>query len=141
MNRQVATEALCTVLKNTNNAVLLEKYVYQQTKDVEEAIYIWCIYQVVGLLLQGTQPKQIATDVRAGRIGWCSPPYDTVAAKITEFDEYLVKPFEIAEGVVQCGKCQSWKTWSVQRQTRSQDEPMTTFSRCVVCGSQWSYSG
>ena len=56
-------------------------------------------------------------------------------------DDYLTKPFEVVDGVVTCPKCQGMKTWSVQKQTRSSDEPMTTFSRCALCNHQWSYSG
>jgi DNA-directed RNA polymerase subunit M/transcription elongation factor TFIIS len=144
MNRQVGVKALSKVLKQQKNCQTFEKYIFEQVEKAENAteLYLWCIYQVVGLLIQdASEMKSIAGAVKAGRIGWKSPTYDTVSAKIEEFDEYLAKPFEVVEGVVECGKCHSKKTWSVQRQTRSQDEPMTTFSRCVECGHQWSYSG
>ena len=88
-----------------------------------------------------SEMKSIASAVKSGKIGWKSPTYDSVSTKIEEFDEYLAKPFEVVEGVVECGKCHSKKTWSVQKQTRGSDEPMTTFSRCVECGNQWTYSG
>jgi transcription elongation factor S-II len=40
-------------------------------------------------------------------------------------------------GIFQCGKCRSWKTTYYQMQTRSADEPMTTFVSCVNCGKRW----
>ena len=36
-----------------------------------------------------------------------------------------------------CGKCKKRKVTYYQKQTRSADEPMTTFLTCVNCGNQW----
>lgn len=36
-----------------------------------------------------------------------------------------------------CGKCKERKCTYYQMQTRSADEPMTTFVRCVNCGNRW----
>ncbi len=36
-----------------------------------------------------------------------------------------------------CGRCQGRKTTFYQQQTRSADEPMTTFIRCTKCGNRW----
>lgn len=142
MNRQLGIQALEKVLKQPKNCQTFENYIFEQVKDSGPEIYLWCIYQVIGLLLQDmTAMKAIASSVKSGRIGWKSPSYDSVSDRINEFDEYLSKPFEVVEGVVQCGKCSSKKTWSVQKQTRGSDEPMTTFSRCVECGHQWAYAG
>lgn len=39
----------------------------------------------------------------------------------------------------QCGKCKQRKTTYFQMQTRSADEPMTTFVTCVNCGNRWKF--
>ena len=39
----------------------------------------------------------------------------------------------------QCGKCKQRKTIYYQMQTRSADEPMTTFVSCVNCGNRWKF--
>mmetsp|Transcript_3251 Transcript_3251/g.5932 ORF Transcript_3251/g.5932 Transcript_3251/m.5932 type:complete len:317 (-) Transcript_3251:106-1056(-) len=39
----------------------------------------------------------------------------------------------------QCGKCKQRKTRYFQMQTRSADEPMTTFVTCVNCGHRWKF--
>lgn len=39
----------------------------------------------------------------------------------------------------QCGKCRKWETTYFQMQTRSADEPMTTFVQCVNCGARWRF--
>jgi len=40
----------------------------------------------------------------------------------------------------QCGRCKERKTRYRQDQTRSADEPMTTFVTCVNCGNRWKFS-
>ncbi|KAF9105834.1 RNA polymerase II elongation factor [Mortierella sp. AM989] len=39
-----------------------------------------------------------------------------------------------------CGKCKGRKTRYYQMQTRSADEPMTTFVTCIGCGNRWKFS-
>ena len=41
------------------------------------------------------------------------------------------------EGIFKCGKCKSMKTTYFQMQTRSADEPMTTFVTCTNCNNRW----
>lgn len=41
---------------------------------------------------------------------------------------------------LQCGKCQQRKVSYTQAQTRSADEPMTTFCECGACGHRWKFS-
>ena len=38
-----------------------------------------------------------------------------------------------------CGKCYQRKCKYYQLQTRSADEPMTTFVTCVNCGNRWKF--
>ena len=44
---------------------------------------------------------------------------------------------ESKKGVYRCGKCKSWKTTYYQLQTRSADEPMTTYVTCMNCEKRW----
>lgn len=41
---------------------------------------------------------------------------------------------------MQCGKCKFMKVAYSQAQTRSADEPMTTFCECMNCGNRWKFS-
>ncbi|KAG9243396.1 transcription elongation factor s-ii [Calycina marina] len=41
---------------------------------------------------------------------------------------------------LRCGKCNQKKVSYTQAQTRSADEPMTTFCECTVCGNRWKFS-
>lgn len=42
-------------------------------------------------------------------------------------------------GMFTCGKCKGEKTTYFQKQTRSSDEPMTTFVSCLVCNNRWKF--
>ena len=39
----------------------------------------------------------------------------------------------------QCGKCRQRKCTYYQMQTRSADEPMTTFVTCINCNNRWKF--
>ncbi len=42
-------------------------------------------------------------------------------------------------GMFQCGKCKGTRTTYFQMQTRSADEPMTTFVTCLNCKNKWKF--
>lgn len=43
------------------------------------------------------------------------------------------------EGIFKCRKCNSKKTTYYQLQTRSADEPMTTYVTCLECDNHWKF--
>ena len=51
--------------------------------------------------------------------------------------EYLSREIKNQEGFFTCGRCKSKKTTYYQLQTRSADEPMTTFVSCLNCDRNW----
>ena len=46
---------------------------------------------------------------------------------------------ESYSGLLKCGKCKSMKTTYYQMQTRSADEPMTTYVTCLNCQHKWKF--
>jgi len=141
IDRNKGVKCFSFVLKHEKNCILLEKYIFEKCKNNIDK-YNWFIYQTIGMLLKDKQNmRNICNNVKEGNIGWKSPVYNDIAFKIEEHDDYLLKPVEVVEGVSTCPKCKNNKTWSIQKQVRGSDEPMTTFSRCVTCDYQWSYSG
>lgn len=44
---------------------------------------------------------------------------------------------QMSDGLFTCGKCKSKKTTYYQKQTRSADEPMTSFVTCYNCNNRW----
>lgn len=45
---------------------------------------------------------------------------------------------DVAKGAVDCKKCGSEETLSVEKQLRSADEPMTIRVTCLQCGYKWT---
>ncbi len=44
---------------------------------------------------------------------------------------------DISKGAIDCKKCGSEETLSIERQIRSADEPASIFSSCIQCGYKW----
>lgn len=62
---------------------------------------------------------------------------ELIQAKIKrDKNKYEVK-LEAATDTFKCRKCHSNKCTYYQMQTRSADEPMTTFVTCIECGNRW----
>ena len=56
--------------------------------------------------------------------------------RIRDKNKYEIK-LEASTDNFQCRKCKSRECTYYQMQTRSADEPMTTFVTCITCGSRW----
>lgn len=92
-------------------------------------------------LLEGEVKTRDLPDMKPYEL-WPTGPYDQTKRQ-REWDELrkrLAKEKddkENFEGMFTCGKCKSKKTKYYQMQTRSADEPMTTFVNCINCGKRW----
>jgi len=58
---------------------------------------------------------------------------DTYEEKLVETQDSEI------QGMFKCGKCKTYKTTYYQMQTRSADEPMTTFVTCHNCNNKWRF--
>ena len=140
--REKGRLALSTVLKK--NVHIIEKNIYKITKndnDKKHQNYNKIIYQTIGDIINGINIKIILENIKKGKIGWKHKMFDEVLNRLTEHDDFIVCPFEVEEGVTECKKCGSKRVFTYSKQVRSQDEPMTTFAKCVKCKSNWTYSG
>ncbi len=122
-------EAILSVGVTKENAKKLMSLI---PKHCDPKIKKRLVYQICGDVLLGRDTTE--------KLGWEHSMYDSIRKTLEEYEAYLVKPFDVVEGVVQC-VCGSKKTWSIQKQLRSCDEPMTTFYTCVECGHSAKYSG
>lgn len=59
--------------------------------------------------------------------------------KELEIEKIKAKNDEEYEGIFMCKKCKSKKTTYYQLQTRSADEPMTTYVTCTNCDNRWKF--
>ena len=135
------TEVMNIVLNQPKNVKTFNKYLGRLGLTDDDEMKR-AIYQTIGDITEGKSTlKEVLTRVKNKRVNWDHPMFDDMKKKIEEHDDYLVNPFEVAEGVIKCGGCGSMRTFSCQKQCRGGDEPMTTFSRCVDCGKTQTYSG
>lgn len=63
---------------------------------------------------------------------------EEVHAKMTR-DAMPFNKQEASTDMFKCGKCKQRKCTYYQMQTRSADEPLTTFVSCVHCGNRWRF--
>lgn len=62
---------------------------------------------------------------------------DLVAAKVARDKSQYEINMEAATEEFKCFKCKKRKCTYYELQTRSADEPMTTFVSCLLCGNHW----
>lgn len=63
--------------------------------------------------------------------------FDDIRLCIQEQEEFLNRPIEVEDGVIDCKKCGSRKTFSYAKQTRASDEGTTVFVTCAQCRHQF----
>lgn len=146
--RNKGKNALKTILNKEQNVIIIEKNIYKTTllnlkkyEDLEK-VYLFNIFQIVNELHLNKNIKlqQILKTIKDGNIYWKHAFFNNMIEKENEQDNFLVKPFEIEEGVLTC-KCGSSRVFSYSKQCRGGDESSTTFATCVACKAQWTYSG
>ena len=91
--------------------------------------------------------KIINKELRSGNIAnlshsglWPNGPYETTFQQrlaLSLKKEYINNKQENIEGFFECRKCKKKNTSYYQLQTRSADEPMTTFVTCINCNIHW----
>jgi DNA-directed RNA polymerase subunit M/transcription elongation factor TFIIS len=138
--RENGIKALECVLTNQKNIAVFERNIYE-TSNENENDYNRVLLQIIGDVSKGDLTLNvILRNIKEGRIGWNHHSFDEAIAYIEEQDDFIEHPFQVEEGVLEC-KCGSKKVFSFSKQTRSADEPMTTYAECVSCNSKWTYSG
>ena len=130
--------ALLTNLISEEHLLILEPYINKAYLNVEKYYtYDEFLYEIIGYYYKCNKNlNNLLTLLYKEQVGFNHPVYDTYKLKEIEEDNFITKPFEVEEGVMEC-KCGSKKTISFQRQVRSSDEGFTIFCQCVECGNKW----
>ncbi len=76
-------------------------------------------------------------------LGWNADIFKTHILDEIEYDNFMENPLggEMTDSVVSCSKCKSSKTFNIEKQTRSLDEPTTIITICFDCKHRQKYSG
>lgn len=76
--------------------------------------------------------------IKVEDLGWNHILFCNIREKLEEENNFIENPIiDIEEGIIQCNKCKSFKTFSYQKQVRSSDEGFTLFVNCIDCNSNW----
>ena len=146
---ELRSKGKTTLKKNftkEQNVIIFEKNIYENSlknlKKYEnlEDIYIFNIYQFINDYNINKNVQELLKEIKNGKIHWKNNYFNDLIDKEIEQDNFLIKPIEIEEGVLEC-KCGSKRVFSYQKQCRGGDESSTTFAECVACKSKWIYSG
>jgi len=88
-------------------------------------------------ILGGIVNTRIVSDLGPAEL-FPGGPYDAMQQELAiEEERRRAAADNVPEGLFQCRKCKSKKTRYYQMQTRSADEPMTTFVTCLQCSTRW----
>lgn len=80
----------------------------------------------------------ISNNIPSMYLGWNHPIFDEYKKQLEEENDFIENPHvNIEEGVIECNKCGSKKTFSYQKQVRSSDEGFSLFVNCINCNSTW----
>jgi DNA-directed RNA polymerase subunit M/transcription elongation factor TFIIS len=109
--------------------------------DTSGDAYKTLLLEVMTDLRRGLAVQDCITNLKNKNVLWNHANFADILFKQREQDEFIVNPFEVEEGVLKCPKCSNMRTFSYSKQTRSADEPMTTFAQCMGCKHKWTYSG
>lgn len=110
-----------------------------EVKDGRVAVQLENVPQ----LLRRIQRKELETKNLARYqpdVLWPDGPFAQTALKRKARELHMEKARadeKDYEGLFKCGRCKSLKTTYYQMQTRSADEPMTTYVTCKNCANRW----
>lgn len=118
------------------NAFFVKEYSKTARKVIANLTYTPNAKQVIERINDGIiKPEELASYTHAELHPdfWAEQKLKTMARHIN------TKPEQEHDGFFKCGKCKTYKTTYTQAQTRSADEPMTTFVTCLNCNNVWKF--
>ena len=127
---------LCSFLQKPTNRWNVAKTLWKNAgSDAEYANYL--LYDVFAEYLVSPKVDDVFFSIRQNHIGWNHPVFQAFKKQQKEYDDFLTQPPEVEEGVIECSRCGSKKTFSFSKQTRRADESATVFVRCANCGKSF----
>ncbi|KAJ3057502.1 Transcription elongation factor A protein 1 [Rhizophlyctis rosea] len=129
----------------------VEQYTYQSFDQVGEPYKARIRTEVMNL--QNKTHPELRMKVLSGEItakDFAVMPVEEMASKERQdeiaaekkkaaHDAVVGKPVQQTTDMFLCGRCKQRKCTYFQMQTRSADEPMTTFVTCTYCGHKWKF--
>jgi transcription elongation factor S-II len=128
-----------------------KKIITKWTKNEFCDIYITKVYSILSNLniKSGIDNTYLIDAINSGKIKSFKVPYMSHQELFPKQWEKIIKTkvlrdkskyeinLEAATDAFKCWKCKKRKCTYYELQTRSADEPMTTFVSCLSCGNHW----
>jgi DNA-directed RNA polymerase subunit M/transcription elongation factor TFIIS len=133
--RNLGKSSLKCVLTKEQNIDIIEKNISDICDD--EETYKKILYQVINDISMGKKLQDILDDIKTHKVLWRHDSLNEFIKEEEEQDEFIVNPFQIEEGIVEC-RCGSKRVYSYSKQCRSGDEGVTSFHQCLKCKAKWS---
>lgn len=152
---------LNNIIKNNTISKNLEKGIYNysiKTADELNIIKKWSNNYFVNIYIsklktilynlknQTLLTKIINKEIKAHELAFMSHQemrpdlwFSLIEEKKIKDENKFSPKIEASTDDFQCSKCKSKQCTFYQLQTRSADEPMTTFVSCITCGNRWKF--
>ena len=96
------------------------------------------LYQLCGKFMKKDFAySDLFNELKSGITGWESHTFKEEKEAEDQDIAIMTIKLEVTEGLYQCSRCKSKKTYSRQVQTRSADEGMTSIIQCSECNKVW----
>jgi transcription elongation factor S-II len=157
--RKNIREKINKILDNEKNSINLEKGVfnaslkeasnYKVVKKWDNPYFVQIYVDRLRSIYLNLSNKDILEQINNGTVKAQMVPFMThqeirpdkweklIQEKIERDKNKYETQIEAATDTFTCRKCHSKKCTYYQMQTRSADEPMTTFVTCIDCGTRW----
>lgn len=119
------------VFKKRDNLKRWLEYMRQKYPDDKERKYI--MFEVATEYLFQNNLLQTVDQLKKDEVGWGHLSFESINQDFQEQDDFLETPPQVEEGVLECKRCHSKRTFSFSKQTRRSDESATVFIRCSNC--------
>ena len=133
--RESCKRILKKYIKKSATVNQIESRIFNLSEN--NTIYCNIMMEIIIILKNGLNPNEIISILDKEEFNWKNKSFNNIKKSIEEQHNFIVKPFEVDEGVLECGKCGSKKTFSYTKQTRGGDESTTVFATCSICGNNW----
>ena len=139
-----AQHLLSMFIKNPDNQRKTLQRLVQIVKEREmmtatdrKKVLQYLIYELFSEYLFSMKLEDVSSVLKSKHVGFDHDNLNRYQIALQEADDFLTNPPDIEEGVIECHRCGSRKTFSFSKQTRRADESATVFVRCVQCGSNF----
>jgi len=129
---------LNSFVKRKSNRIKIAKILWKMADgNFEYATYL--SFEFYSDYLCSLALSGVKETLKTKKMGWNHHSFDKYELKQKEYDDFLINPPDVEEGVIECHKCGSKKTYSFSKQTRRADESATVFVRCSNCHNTFKF--